>query len=218
LTAAGPVPSRRFTVVVTGGVASGKSAVCERLAARGVPVVDADVAARAVVEPGEPALAEIAQAFGPGVIDAGGRLDRRRLREIVFADRARRSALEAIVHPRVRAWLKAEVDRAVGPYVAVAIPLLVEGGGRGNYPWIDRVLVVDVAPATQVERLMRRDGVDRALADAMLAAQATREQRLAAADDVIVNEGDLAQLHAAVDALDARYRELAGADPAGPPM
>lgn len=212
------MPSHRYTVVVTGGVASGKSAVCARLAARGVPVVDADVAARAVVEPGQPALAEIAQAFGAGVIDADGRLDRRRLREIVFADRARRSALEAIVHPRVRAWLKAEVDRAAGPYVAVAIPLLVEGGGRGNYPWIDRVLVVDVASATQIERLMRRDGIDRALAEAMLAAQATREERLAAADDVIVNEGDLAQLHAAVDALDARYRQLARADLAEPPL
>ena len=210
--------SHRYTVVVTGGVASGKSAVCERLATRGVPVVDADVAARAVVEPGEPALGEIVQAFGPEVIDAGGRLDRRRLREIVFTDRARRSELEAIVHPRVRAWLKAAVDRAVGPYVAVAIPLLVEGGGRGNYPWIDRVLVVDVAPAIQVERLMRRDGVDRALADAMLAAQATREQRLAAADDVIVNDGDLAQLHAAVDAIDARYRQLAQAPQTAAPL
>jgi len=212
------VASHRYTVVVTGGVASGKSAVCERLATRGVPVVDADVAARAVVEPGEPALGEIVQAFGPEVIDAGGRLDRRRLREIVFTDRARRSELEAIVHPRVRAWLKAAVDRAVGPYVAVAIPLLVEGGGRGNYPWIDRVLVVDVAPAIQVERLMRRDRVDRALADAMLAAQATREQRLAAADDVIVNDGDLAQLHAAVDAIDARYRQLAQAPQTAAPL
>jgi dephospho-CoA kinase len=212
------VASHRYTVVVTGGVASGKSAVCERLATRGVPVVDADVAARAVVEPGEPALGEIVQAFGPEVIDAGGRLDRRRLREIVFTDRARRSELEAIVHPRVRAWLKAAVDRAVGPYVAVAIPLLVEGGGRGNYPWIDRVLVVDVAPAIQVERLMRRDGVDRALADAMLAAQASRERRLAAADDVIVNDGDLAQLHAAVDAIDARYRQLAQAPQTAAPL
>jgi len=207
-----------LTVVVTGGVASGKSAVCERFAALGVPVFDADVAAREVVEPGQPALAEVVDAFGPDVLDAQGRLDRRRLRALVFADRDARRRLEAIVHPRVRAWLKAQVDRADGPYVAVAIPLLVEGGGRGNYPWIDRVLVVDVAPATQVERLMRRDGVDRALADAMLAAQASREQRLAAADDVIDNEGDLAQLHAAVDALDARYRQLAAASrTAAPP-
>ena len=199
-----------LTVVVTGGVASGKSAVCERFAALGVPVFDADVAAREVVEPGQPALAEVVDAFGAAVIDAQGRLDRRRLRALVFADREARRRLEAIVHPRVRARLRAQVAQARGPYVVVAIPLLVEGGGRANYPWIDRVLVVDAAPATQLERLVRRDGIDHALAQAMIEAQSTRGQRLAAADDVIANDGDLAQLHAAVDAMDARYRSLAG--------
>ena len=199
-----------LTVVVTGGVASGKSAVCERFAALGVPVFDADVAAREVVEPGQPALAEVVDAFGADVIDAQGRLDRRRLRALVFADREARRRLEAIVHPRVRARLRAQVAQARGPYVVVAIPLLVEGGGRANYPWIDRVLVVDAAPATQLERLVRRDGIDHALAQAMIEAQSTRGQRLAAADDVIANDGDLAQLHAAVDAMDARYRSLAG--------
>lgn len=199
-----------LTVVVTGGVASGKSAVCERFAALGVPVFDADVAAREVVEPGQPALAEVVDAFGADVIDAQGRLDRRRLRALVFADREARRRLEAIVHPRVRALLRAQVAQARGPYVVVAIPLLVEGGGRANYPWIDRVLVVDAAPATQLERLVRRDGIDHALAQAMIEAQSTRGQRLAAADDVIANDGDLAQLHAAVDAMDARYRSLAG--------
>ena len=199
-----------LTVVVTGGVASGKSAVCERFAALGVPVFDADVAAREVVEPGQPALAEVVDAFGADVLDAQGRLDRRRLRALVFADREARRRLEAIVHPRVRARLRAQVAQAPGPYVVVAIPLLVEGGGRANYPWIDRVLVVDAAPATQLERLVRRDGIDHALAQAMIEAQSTRGQRLAAADDVIANDGDLAQLHAAVDAMDARYRSLAG--------
>ena len=199
-----------LTVVVTGGVASGKSAVCERFAALGAPVFDADVAAREVVEPGQPALAEVVDAFGPDVLDAQGRLDRRRLRARVFADPEARRRLEAIVHPRVRARLRAQVAQARGPYVVVAIPLLVEGGGRANYPWIDRVLVVDAAPATQLERLVRRDGIDHALAQAMIEAQSTRGQRLAAADDVIANDGDLAQLHAAVDAMDARYRSLAG--------
>lgn len=199
-----------LVVVVTGGVASGKSAVCDRFAALGAPVFDADVAAREVVEPGQPALAEVVDAFGPDVLDAQGRLDRRRLRARVFADPEARRRLEAIVHPRVRARLRAQVAQARGPYVVVAIPLLVEGGGRANYPWIDRVLVVDAAQATQFERLVRRDGIDHALAQAMIGAQSTREQRLAAADDVIGNDGDLAQLHAAVDAMDARYRDLAG--------
>ena len=199
-----------LVVVVTGGVASGKSAVCDRFAALGAPVFDADVAAREVVEPGQPALAEVVDAFGPDVLDAQGRLDRRRLRARVFADPEARRRLEAIVHPRVRARLRAQVAQARGPYVVVAIPLLVEGGGRVNYPWIDRVLVVDAAPAKQLERLVRRDGIDHALAQAMIGAQSTREQRLAAADDVIGNDGDLAQLHAAVDAMDARYRSLAG--------
>ena len=162
-----------------------------------------------VADGAEQALASL-DAFGPDVLDAQGRLDRRRLRARVFADPEARRRLEAIVHPRVRARLRAQVAQARGPYVVVAIPLLVEGGGRVNYPWIDRVLVVAAAPAKQLERLVRRDGIDHALAQAMIGAQSTREQRLAAADDVIGNDGDLAQLHAAVDAMDARYRDLAG--------
>lgn len=195
-------------IAVTGGVASGKSAVTDAFAARGIAIADADVAARRVVEPGEPALAEIVARFGPDCLAADGRLDRAAMRARVFADPAARKALEAILHPRIRHWLEAACRDAPGPYVVTAIPLLAEGGGRTAYPWLDRILVVDVPEALQRDRLMRRDGVDAALAERMIAAQAGRLERLALADDVIVNDGPLAAVHAAVERLDARYRAL----------
>lgn len=199
-----------FVVAVTGGVASGKSAVTDAFAALGITVADADVAARAVVEPGQPALQQIAEHFGPGALAADGRLDRAAMRERIFADARARNALEAILHPRIRGWLQAACAAATSPYVVTAIPLLTEGGGRSAYPWLDRILVVDVPESVQHRRLMRRDGVDDGLARRMVAAQASRSQRLALADDVIVNDGPLSALAAAVSRLDARYRRLAG--------
>jgi len=199
-----------FCVGLTGGIASGKSAVADRFAARGIAVVDADVAAREVVAPGQPALAEIAAAFGDGVLQADGTLDRAALRRHVFGDDAARRRLEAILHPRIRVRMHDQAQRAGGPYVIVAIPLLAEGGGRLAYPWLDRILVVDVPREVQLARLVRRDGIELPLAERMLAAQADRASRLAIADDVIVNEGALALLDAEVDALDRRYRALAG--------
>jgi dephospho-CoA kinase len=196
-------------VVVTGGIASGKSAVCERLAALGVEVVDADIAAREVVAPGQVALAEIVAAFGSGVLAEDGALDRRRMREQVFADVARRRQLEAIVHPRVRAWMRERLARAGGTYAVAAIPLYAESGNA--YDWVDRVVVVDVPESVQRARLAARDGADAALADAMLAAQATRAARLALADEVVVNDGTLADLDVAVAALHLRLLAWAGA-------
>ena len=195
-------------VAVTGGVASGKSAATDAFAARGVVVADADVAARQVVEPGEPALAQIVARFGAGSLDAEGRLDRAAMRARVFADPSARKALESILHPRIRLWLESACRDAAGPYVVAAIPLLAEGGGRAAYPWLDRILVVDVPEAVQQQRLMRRDGTDAALAARMIAAQASRAQRLALADDVIINDGPLCALDEAVGRLDARYRGL----------
>ena len=195
-------------VAVTGGVASGKSAASDAFAARGIVVADADVAARQVVEPGEPALAEIVARFGAGSLDAEGRLDRAAMRARVFADPSARKALESILHPRIRLWLESACRDAAGPYVVAAIPLLAEGGGRAAYPWLDRILVVDVPEPVQQQRLMRRDGTDAALAARMIAAQATRAQRLALADDVIINDGPLCALDEAVGRLDARYRGL----------
>ena len=198
-----------FIVGLTGGIASGKSAVTDRFIAHGVTVADADVAARAVVEPGTAALNDIVTAFGAGLLRPDGRLDRGALRARVFADDDARRRLEAILHPPIRAALHRACAEAAGPYAVVAIPLLAEGGARNAYPWLDRILVVDVPVESQRARLMQRDGVDAALAERMLAAQASRRERLAIADDVIVNDGPLQRLDAHVAALDARYRALA---------
>lgn len=198
-----------YRVGLTGGIASGKSAVAARFAALGTAVVDADVAAREVVAPGQPALARIVEAFGPDVLRDDGSLDRAKLRTTVFADPHARRTLEGLLHPPIRAALQAAAEAAPGPYVLVAIPLLAEGGGRKAYPWLDRILVVDAPVDLQRARLMARDGIDAALADGMLAAQADRRQRLAIADDVVVNDGALAALDDVVAALDRHYRALA---------
>jgi len=196
-----------FVVALTGGIASGKSAVERRFEARGIHAYDADVAARAVVEPGSEALAEVARVFGPGALEAGGRLDRAAMRQRVFDDPSARTRLESILHPRIRTWLRDAVAADRGPYCILSIPLLVEN--REHYAWVDRVLVVDAPEAVRIERLTRRDGIDAGLATKMIQAQASRERRLAIADDVIVNDGDEAALDAKVAALDRRYRELA---------
>lgn len=199
-----------FIIGLTGGVASGKSAVASRFEARGVFVADADLAAREVVAVGSEGLDEVVAAFGAGALAADGALDRAAMRRLIFDDDAARLRLEAIIHPRVRGALCLACDAATGPYAIAAIPLLAEGGGRAAYPWLDRILVVDVPVAVQHARLLRRDGIDAALADRMIAAQATRQQRLAIADDVVVNDGPLEALDGHVDALDRRYRALAG--------
>ena len=197
-----------FRIALTGGIASGKSTVADFFAARGVPVIDADVIARQVVEPGEPALAAVIAAFGPDILDADGRLDRPRMRERAFADPAARQRLEAILHPAIRAEMERQARAAGGPYQLLVIPLLVEGGRRDH---VDRVLVVDVPEATQIERLMRRDGVPRGQAEAALRVQAARDARLALADDVIENTDDLAALEAQVEALHRDYLRRATA-------
>ena len=200
---------RHYVVALTGGIASGKSAVARRFEALGTHVYDADVAAREVVAPREPALAEIEFVFGAEVLNADGSLDRRAMRERVFVDPAARRKLEGIIHPRVRAWLRRRVGMDRGPYCMLAIPLLVEN--REEYAWVDRVLLVDAPEALQIERLMQRDGTTREAALRMLDAQSSREQRRAIADDVIVNDGEEAVLDAQVAALHARYLGLAQA-------
>lgn len=173
-----------MTIGLTGGIASGKSAVADEFARLGVEVVDADRIARDVVAPGQPALEEIRRAFGDGVVQADGSLNRRRLRETVFADAEARERLEAIVHPRVRKRLLRASEEATSEYIILMVPLLVESGMS---KLVDRVLVVDVPPEIQVERLTARDAIDAALAQRMIEAQASREQRLEHADDVLVN-------------------------------
>jgi dephospho-CoA kinase len=198
-----------FTVAITGGIASGKSVVEQRFKSLGVPVCDADYAARVVVEPGSEGLAAIVTAFGSGVLDAQGRLDRPAMRQRVFADPAARKTLEAIVHPRVRQWMLEHARSAKGPYVMLSIPLLAEN--IGHYRWVDRIAVVDVPEAVQVQRLMARDGIDEALANRILASQASRSARLALADDVIDNAGPETALDAQVAVLHQCYLELAAA-------
>jgi dephospho-CoA kinase len=200
-----------YTIGLTGGIASGKSEVARRFQALGVQVVDADVAAREVVAAGSAGLAEVVAAFGTGILDPAGALDRAAMRRHVFDDPSARTRLEAIVHPRVRAMLEAACATATGAYAIAAIPLLAEGGGREHYPWLDRILVVDVSPDVQLTRLLQRDGIDAALARRMVMAQASRGQRLAIADDVIINDGTLEALGTHVEKLDVLYRALATA-------
>ena len=198
---------RARVIALTGGVAAGKSAVARRFEALGVPVHDADVAARAVVEPGSAGLAAVVDAFGTQALDAAGRLDRPAMRQRVFTDPAARQRLEAIIHPRVRQWLHQRALAERGPYCLLAIPLLAEN--ISHYRWVDRVLLVDAPENLQIARLMTRDGIDEALARRMLAQQATRAERRALADDVIENDGDEAALDAAVAELHRRYQAMA---------
>ena len=200
--------TRPFCIALTGGIASGKSAVAELFVDEGVPVLDTDQIARDVVEPGTPVLQQLVARFGATILDVGGRLDRKRMRELVFADDTKRKQLEAITHPAIRAELARRSTAAGGIYQIHVIPLLVESGRTDAY---DRILVVDAPEADQLRRLQERDGTDVQTAQRILAAQATREQRLAVADDVIVNTGTLADLRQFVRTLHENYELLAAA-------
>ena len=192
-------------VGLTGGIASGKTTVADQFAGLGAGVVDTDRVARDVVRPGEAGLAAVVEAFGPGILSASGELDRRTLRAVVFADPGQRRRLEALLHPLIRARTLQQLDRLSAPYAVVVVPLLLETG-FGSL--VDRVVVVDCARETQLARLLARDGIDPAQAEAMLNAQLDRQTRLAGADDVIDNGGDPARTRERVRTLHARYIEL----------
>lgn len=198
--------SLKFTVGLTGGIASGKTAVSNRFAEAGASIVDTDVIARDVVMPGQPAFAEIIERFGRAMLTSDGQLDRRALREVVFSDPQARADLEAITHPRIREQSHKAALQATGPYVVMVVPLLIESTRRIA---VDRILVVDCEPATQLARLLARDGGTRSTAEAIIAAQTDRDTRLAAADDVIVNDSNEQDLTRAVDTLHRRYLILA---------
>jgi dephospho-CoA kinase len=199
---------RRLRIGLTGGIASGKSTVAQRFMDLGVPVIDADVAARAVVAPGKPGLAEVIKRFGGGVVAVNGELDRRALRDLIFSDPGSRRDLEAILHPLIRADMEQSAETAVGPYVVMAIPLLVEGGSRDH---VDRILLVDVDEVVQLHRVMARDACSLEQARAILASQASRSARLAMAADVLLNTGTVTDLRQAVDRLHEQYLRLAEA-------
>ena len=196
-----------FVVVLTGGISSGKSATAKNFSQLHVPVFDADDVAHSVVRPGEAALVEIAKQFGPSMLTATGELDRRRMRELVFNDSSARRKLESILHPRIHDILVQSVASCTAPYCILAIPLFFEC--RDAYAWVDRVLVTDVPRATQIERLIQRPGIVPTLAERILDSQATREQRLAVAGDVIDNTAPITRLSVVVERLHARYLALA---------
>lgn len=198
-----------YIVGLTGGIGSGKSTVAEFFAELGVDIVDADIIAREVVAPGEPALAAIAARFGPEIIAKDGSLDRRELRGRVFANPADKDWLNALLHPQIRERMVSACAAARSAYCLLVVPLLVENRMTNL---CQRVLVVDVSPETQLERTIRRDQANEAQIRAIMAAQASREQRLAAADDVLDNNGtDLEHIKAEVARLHRQYLDLARA-------
>ncbi len=196
----------RLVIGLTGGIGAGKSTVGAQFASLGVSVIDADSVARELVEPGQPALSEVVQSFGVGVQDAGGRLDRAKLREVVFAEPGKRRALERILHPRIRREMDRRLHESHGPYCILSIPLLLETGQADR---VDRVLVVDVPEEVQLARVMRRDGSSRRVVEGILCAQLARADRLARADDVIDNSAGLESLTGQVHEIHQRYLRLA---------
>lgn len=191
---------------LTGGIASGKSTVADMFAARGITVIDTDRIARELVQPGQPALHAVQAEFGKEILDARGRLDRAAMRRLVFSDADARQRLEKILHPLIQQETLRRISEADGDYIVVVVPLLTGSSLRDH---LDRILVVDCDEVTQLARLQQRDAESADQARRILAAQATREQRLAIADDVIHNDSSIESLAAQLSALHDTYLALA---------
>ena len=196
-----------FVVAITGGIGSGKSAVSDRFKHLGIKIVDADIASREVVKPGQPALASIREHFGANVIQGDGALDRAQLRALVFANPDERKWLERLLHPLINAYLERELATAASPYAILVSPLLKE---TGQSRFANRILVVDVPERVQLERTMARDSNDETQVRAIMAAQSSRAVRLEMADDIIVNDAGFEALDDTVAELHRRYMDLAG--------
>ncbi|MGD9943079.1 MAG: dephospho-CoA kinase [Burkholderiaceae bacterium] len=194
---------RRPVIGLTGGIGSGKSTVADLFAARGVTLVDADAIAHALTGPGGAAMPALRERFGERVLRADGSLDRDAMRELAFGDPGQRHALEGILHPMIRDESRRQVEQATGAYTMLVVPLLIESGNWRTR--VERVLVVDCPVEVQIERVMRRNGLSRERVATIIAAQASREQRLAAADEVVDNGGSPETLPGQVDALHQRY-------------
>lgn len=203
-----PPAQRPIRIGLTGGIASGKTTVANFFADLGVPVIDTDVIAREVVAAGAPALAEIHSAFGEEVFNDDGTLDRKAMRELVFSDDDKRRRLEAILHPRIREATVNEARAVTYPYMIIVVPLLVESPMKA---FVDRVLVVDCSEDVQLSRLKSRDMENEEQARRIIAAQASRDERLAIADDVVQNDSDLDSTRTMVAALHEQYLELSKA-------
>ncbi len=195
-----------FTIALTGGIASGKTAVSDMFAEIGVDIIDTDLIAREVVMPGSDGLAAIVSAFGNSTLENDGSLNRRKLREIVFADKAALKRLEEITHPLIQKRAKELVDSANGEYCILVVPLLVNSSMRD---WVDRTLVVDVDEELQLQRLLERDCETVEQAQAIITTQASRQQLLDMADDVIINDAGLEKLHKQVQNLHIIYTKAA---------
>ena len=195
-----------FTIALTGGIASGKTLVSDEFARLGVPIIDTDVIAHEIARPGQTALDEIVNAFGSAIVDENGELKRAELRAIIFTDPNARKKLESVLHPIIRQQADMAIAAVKSAYCVLVIPLLAESDA---YPDIDRILVVDVEPETQIRRLMSRDGSSRTQAEQALAAQASREMRLKIADDVLDNSGTPEQVRENVAQLNLEYLQLA---------
>lgn len=205
------MPARKpLWIGLTGGIASGKSAVAAAFARLGVPIIDTDQLAREVVAPGQPALTAIVTRFGPAVLARDGSLDRRRLRERIFNSAEDKQALEAILHPAIRAAQHTRSAELGGAYQLHVVPLLLETASQSLY---DRILVVDCTRQIQLARLLQRDDISQELAERMLDAQASREQRLSIADDVLENNGPATEIAEKAAFLHARYLQLAELTP-----
>jgi dephospho-CoA kinase len=202
-----PPALKSWILGLTGGIGSGKSAAARCFADLGIHTVDADHAARWVVEPGRPALANIAEHFGPDVLQANGELDRGALRNLIFNNADQRRWLEALLHPLINQEVASHLARAESPYAILVSPLLIESG---QYRTVQRLLVIDTPPELQIERTMLRDGSSLEQVQAILKAQAQREQRLSHANDVLVNDRDHAWLKSEVERLHHFYLTLNG--------
>jgi len=195
-----------LVVGLTGGIGSGKSAICREFERLSVPIIDAYVVARDVVAQGSQGLADVVAAFGKAILAPDGTIDRGKLRQLIFEDDTRRADLEAILHPKIRDRIDDQLAAVTSPYCILCVPLLIEKGGYEN---VDRVLVVDCPTEIQAARVLERDHLTRKQVDAIMRTQATRELRLRLADDVIDNSAGLEALRAPVEALHAQYTALA---------
>ena len=196
-----------YVVGVTGGIGSGKSAICREFETLGIDVIDADVVAREVVIPGSAGLEEIIAHFGPDVLADDGTLNRKKLRDIVFGDESRRQTLEGILHPKIGTKIRSQLAASTSPYCLLCVPLMIE---RGNSYAVDRLLVVDCPEEIQIARVSKRDDLTREQVLAIMSTQATRQQRLDKADDVIMNDGPIENLAEIVGDLHRSYLSYCG--------
>ena len=194
--------AKKYVVGLTGGIGSGKSAAAEIFRACGIEVIDADTLAREVVEPGQPALSDIAAHFGSDLVTAEGYLDRAALRRIVFSNPEQRSWLENLLHPLIAELLQRRLNATKSPYAILESPLLLE---TEQYKLVERVLVIDVSEETQIDRAARRDGSDEEIIKSIIASQIDRAERIQRADDLVSNEESLEQLRESIEALHSKY-------------